>query len=100
MKRKFIMSEKSCAYRSRTDPPEYVVIVSLLGKDLGDVVEQGGVVYDRIDHIPIYLEAIPAFRKEALGRAALNLAEKCFAQPGAEEEYQKWLIGWKARESG
>ena len=35
--------------------------------------------------------SIPDFRREELGRGALDLVEQVFSMPGAEERYQAWL---------
>lgn len=39
----------------------------------------------------IDLASIPDFRRQELGKAALELMEQVFSVPGAEERYQAWL---------
>ena len=46
----------------------------------------------------INLAAIPDFRREELGKGALELMEQVFSVPGAEERYQAWLRERKAKQ--
>ena len=41
--------------------------------------------------IEVDYDSIPAFRKEALGRALLNGVRRELAKPGARERYEAWL---------
>lgn len=44
-----------------------------------------------ISAIHIDTASIPDFRREELGRGALELVEQVFSMSGAEERYQSWL---------
>lgn len=46
----------------------------------------------------IDLAAIPDFRREELGKGALELMEQVFSVPGAEERYQAWLKERRAKQ--
>ena len=43
-----------------------------------------------MEGIKINTLQFPAFRREELARAALQLVEQVFSLPGAEEKFQEW----------
>jgi hypothetical protein len=50
---------KSSAYKSKTKPPRYMVVVKMDGTEPEESFEDKGVVYERTDHIHIDLNSIP-----------------------------------------
>lgn len=47
----------------------------------------------------IDLESMPYFRRLELAKWAMKVKEECFAKPGAEEDFQRWLAEKRAREA-
>ncbi len=45
------------------------------------------------------LEKMPQYKKDELSAWVLDLVRTVFAQPGAEEEYQKWLVEYRAKKA-
>ena len=43
------------------------------------------------------LENMPQHQKDALSAWVLDWVRAVFSQPGAEEDYQKWLVEYRAR---
>ncbi len=42
------------------------------------------------------LEKMPQYQKDTLSAWVLDWVREVFSQPGAEEEYQKWLAEYRA----
>lgn len=99
MKKRNECLEKSAAYKSRTDPPQYFVLVSLKGKELEDTIERNGIVYDKTDHIPIDLDAIPNHAREALARATLEYYRQLIKEPGMTERLNSMTAARKNRKN-
>ena len=104
---------ESHAYKSKTDPPQYIVIASLTDtwNGPGEVFEEDGIVYERTDHVEIDLDQIPDHVRDDLARTVIEMAREYFRQPGIEEKYQAWLKEkkhtrqdtkgkWKAEKTG
>ncbi len=47
--------------------------------------------------VHINCDAIPEYQRSELARFALDVVRNCFARPGEEEKFQKWLAERKAR---
>ena len=43
------------------------------------------------------LEDMPQHQKDALCAWVISMTKAVFSQPGVEEEYQRWLVGYRAR---
>lgn len=43
------------------------------------------------------LEKMPQHQKDALSGWVLGWVRAVFSRPGAEEDYQKWLVEYRAR---
>lgn len=43
------------------------------------------------------LENMPQHQKDALSAWVLDWVRAVFSRPGAEEDYQKWLVEYRAR---
>lgn len=76
---------KSAAYKSRTYPPRYFEQVNLDGKKPENTIEWDSVIYDKTDHIPIDIDAIPDHVREELARATLEYHERLVKIPGMAE---------------
>jgi hypothetical protein len=87
---------KSSAYKSRTDPPMYQVIIKLDGSEPEDVIEDEGVIYERTDRIPIDLDSIPDYIRESIGRATYEAVCEYLRQPGGRETLDALIAKDKA----
>lgn len=76
---------KSSAYKSRTGPPWYMVIVKLDGSEPDEVVVDEGIIYDRTDHIPINVDSIPSYVCDDLAKATLQAVRRFLRQSGSHE---------------
>lgn len=88
---------KSSAYKSRTDPPQYTVFAKLDGSELDEVIEREGIVYDRTDHIPIDLDAMPEYMKERLFKASWELTKRIMSQPELRRKMEEKTAARLAR---
>jgi hypothetical protein len=88
---------KSSAYKSKTKPPQYMVVVKLDGTEPEESFEDKGVVYERTDHIHIDLDSIPDHVRDDLARATLEAAKKFYSHPENKVEYPKWLAAREAK---
>ena len=81
----------SRTYKSRTDPPMYITLAHLDGREPEERIIREGIAYDQTDHIELDLEAIPEHVRNDLAKFAISLAKEYFSKPGNEERYQEWL---------
>lgn len=78
---------ESHAYKSRTDPPQYIVIASLTDtwNGPGEVFQEDGIVYERTDHVEIDVTQIPDHVRDSLAKATLEFVQNLLRQPGGQE---------------
>lgn len=88
---------KSSAYKSKTKPPQYMVVVKLDGTEPKESFEDKGVVYEQTDHIHIDLNSIPDHVRDDLARATLEAAKEFYSNPKNKAKYQKWLAAREAK---
>ena len=81
----------SSAYKSKTDPPMYFAKCYLDGRETEETIIEDGITYERTDYIELDLDSIPQHVRDDLSRSVLIAVKEFYAQPGAEERYQKWL---------
>lgn len=86
-----IEQRETHAYRSRTDPPQYIVIASLTDtwNGPGEVFEEDGIVYERTDHIEIDVTQSPDHVRDSLAEATLDLLKNILRKPGGREMLDK-----------
>ena len=82
---------ESHAYRSRTDPPQYIAIASLTNSwnGPGEVFEEDGIVYERTDHVEIDVTQIPDHVRDSLAEATLRAYKDFIKIPGNREKLDK-----------
>lgn len=92
---------KSAAYRSKGDPAEYFVMVKLDGSEPEEVVTgEDGREYEKTDHIPIDVNAIPDCVRNDLAAATLEFIRDALKQPGVREMLDKRIAAKKASHKG
>lgn len=82
---------ESHAYRSRTDPLQYIVITSLTDtwNGPGEVFEEDGIVFERTEHVEIDVTQIPDHVRDSLAKATLEAVQRFLRQPGGRELLEK-----------
>lgn len=84
----------SAAYKSRTEPAQYIVVVKLDGStQKAESIEHEGIIYDRTDHVEFDLDSVPDYVRDRLAAATLECYREFIKKPGAIE-----LLDKKTRE--
>lgn len=78
----------SAAYKSRTKPAQYIVVVKLDGStQKAESIEHEGIIYDRTDHVEFDLDSVPDYVRDRLAAVTLECYRNFLKKPGAAE----WL---------
>lgn len=87
----------SAAYKSRTKPAQYIVVVKLDGStQKAESIEHEGIIYDRTDHVEFDLESVPDYVRDRLAAATLECYREFIKKPGAIELLDKKIRERKA----
>lgn len=80
----------SAAYKSRTKPAQYIVVVKLDGStQKAESIEHEGIIYDRTDHVEFDLDSVPDYVRDRLAAATLECYREFIKKPGAIELLDK-----------
>lgn len=89
---------KSAAYKSKEGPAEYFLMVKLDGSEPEEVITgEDGREYEKTDHIPIDVNAIPDHVRNELAEATLEAFKVFLHQPGNREKLDKITASRKAK---
>ena len=87
----------SAAYKSRTKPAQYIVVVKLDGStQKAESIEHEGIIYDRTDHVEFDLDSVPDYVRDRLAAATLECYREFIKKPGAIELLDKKIRERKA----
>lgn len=87
----------SAAYKSRTEPAQYIVVVKLDGStQKAESIEHEGIIYDRTDHVEFDLDSVPDYVRDRLAAATLECYREFIKKPGAIELLDKKIRERKA----
>ena len=82
--------QRSFPYRSMTGPTQHMVVVLLDDKEEpGQIIEERGVKYERVDHIEIDVKQIPDHVRDSLAEATLRAYKNFIKIPGNREKLDK-----------
>lgn len=79
-----VIKSTSCAYESRTDPPDYIAMVYFDGEEPEDVITEDGIEYERTVGVKVW-ESIPIYAKRDIAEAAWNAFQEFMRRPDAQE---------------
>ena len=97
MKQEREAAQNSAAYKSRTQPTQYLVSVRLDGREPEEILEHEGIVYDRTDHSEFDLDSVPDHVRDRLAAATLELVSDIKSQPGGITRLEARTGARKAR---
>lgn len=98
MKQKKENESNSATYKSRTDPTQYIAAVNLDGgESKKESIEHDGIIYDRTDRVVFDLESVPAYIRDRLAAATLELVSGIKSQAGGIAQLKARTEARKAR---
>ena len=98
MKQKKENESNSAAYKSRTGPTQYIVVVnSDASASKEESIGHDGIIYDRTDRVVFDLESVPTYVRDRLAAATLELVSGIKSQAGGIEQIEARTEARKAR---
>ena len=88
----------SAAYKSRTGATQYIVVVNFdVSAPKEKSIGHDGIIYDRTDRVVFDLESVPAYVRDRLAAAALELVSGIKSQAGGIAQLEAWKEARKSK---